>query len=60
MKRSVGVTVIAILSIVGSLFTFAVGILVVLAMILATAPPSNQFPGSPIFFKVILSAVSLM
>ena len=60
MKRSVGVTVIAILSIVGSLFTFAVGILVVLAMILAPAPPSNQFPGSPIFFKVILSAVSLM
>jgi hypothetical protein len=60
MKRSAGVTVIVILSLLGSLFTFAMGILMLVMMIVAPVPRSNEFPGSPIFFKVILLLGSLM
>ncbi len=60
MKRSAGVTVIAILSLLGSLFTFAMGILMLVMVIVVPVPRSDQFPGSPIFFKVILLLGSLM
>jgi len=60
MKRSVGVTVIAILSLLGSALTFTMGILMLAAMVLAPIPRSNQFPGSPIFFKAFFIAISLM
>jgi hypothetical protein len=54
MKRSAGVTVITILSLIGSALTFAMGIVTLAVMVLAPAPHSNQFPGSPIFLKTIL------
>lgn len=60
MKRSAGVTVIAILSMLGSLFTFAMGILILVVMFMAPVHSSNQFPGPPIFFKVIILLGSLM
>jgi hypothetical protein len=60
MKRSVGVTVIVILSLLGSVFTFAMGILMLVVMTLAPVPRSDQFPSSPIFFKVMLLLASLM
>jgi hypothetical protein len=60
MKRSAGVTVIAILSLVGSALTFAMGIVMLAVMTLVPAPHSNQFPGSPIFFKTILVLGSLV
>jgi hypothetical protein len=60
MKRSVGVTIIVILSVLGSAFTFAMGIFMLVVMIMAPVPHANPFPGSPIFFKVILLLVSLM
>jgi len=60
MKRSVGVTVIVILSLLGSVFTFAIGILVVVLMIMAPVPRSGPFPASPAFFRVMLLLASLM
>jgi hypothetical protein len=60
MKRSVGVTVIAILSLLGSALTFVMGILMLAVMVLAPVPRANQFPGSPILFKVFFIAISLM
>jgi hypothetical protein len=60
MKRSVGVTVIVILSLLGSVLTFAMGVLILVVMMMAPVSRSGQFPGSPIFFKVMLLATSLM
>lgn len=60
MKRSAGVTVIVILSLLGSVFTFAIGILMLVVMIMAPHSRSDQFPVSPIFFKVMLVMASLM
>jgi hypothetical protein len=60
MKRSAGVTVIAILSLLGSLLTFAVGILMLVVMIVAPVSRSNQLPLSPMFFKVMFLLGSLM
>lgn len=60
MKRSVGVTVIVILSMLGSVFTFAIGILMLVVMIVAPVSRSDQFPVSPVFFKVMLVIASLL
>jgi hypothetical protein len=60
MKRSAGVTTIVVLSLLGSVLTFAMGILTLVLMIMAPAPRSGQFPGSPVFFKVMLLWASLM
>jgi len=60
MKRSVGVTVIAILSLIGSALVFAMGVLMLAVMGLAPTPRSNEFPGSPAFFKIILVFAALM
>jgi hypothetical protein len=60
MKRSIGVSIIAILSLLGSALTFAMGILMLAVMVLAPVPRSNPFPGSPILFKVLFGAISLM
>jgi hypothetical protein len=60
MKRSVGVTVIASLALLGSVLTFAIGILMLVAMVLAPVPRSNPFPGSPIFFRAFFVALSLV
>jgi len=60
MKRSAGVTVIVVLSMLGSVLTFAMGILMLVVMIVAPVSHSNQFPGPPIFFKMMLLFASLM
>lgn len=60
MKRSVGVTVIVILSLLGSVFTFAMGILLLAAMIVALPARSDQFSVSPTFLKVIVMMASLV
>jgi hypothetical protein len=59
MKRSVGVTVIAVLSLLGSILTLLMGLLLVLIMVFVPIPTKN-LPGSPMFFKVILLLSSLM
>jgi hypothetical protein len=46
MKRSVGVTIIAILSLLGSAFMLVMGTVMLAVMALAPAPRSSQFPGS--------------
>ncbi len=60
MKRSAGVTVIVILSMFGSLLTFTMGIFMLVVMIVAPVPSSNQIPSSLIFIKVIFLLGSLM
>lgn len=60
MKRSIGVTVITILSLIGSALTFALGIVMLVVMVLAPASSSNQFPGSPLLFKMVLLFSSLV
>jgi len=57
MKRSTGVTVIAILSFVGSGLTILVAI--AMAMIRPWSRASNDLPGSPVFFKAIMVGVVL-
>jgi hypothetical protein len=57
-QRTVGVTSIAILSMLGSLLTLGVGILTVVVMFLAPAP--EQFAASPLTFKVIFLLISLV
>jgi len=57
MKRSTGVTVIAILSFVGSGFTILMAI--VMAMVRPWSRVSSDLPGSPVFFKAIMVGVVL-
>ena len=57
-QRSAGVTIVAILSMLGSLLTLGLGIFTVVVMFLA--PPSQQFSGSPLAFKMIFLVISLV
>jgi hypothetical protein len=59
MKRSAGVTVIAILSLLGSAGTFVMGTLMLVVMALEPAS-ANQLPGSPAFYKIAMLFASLM
>lgn len=60
MKRSAAVTVIAILSLLGSACTFALGILMLVVMVFAPVSRASQFPGSPTAYKLMLGFASLM
>ncbi len=61
MKRSTGVTVIAVVALLGSLLTLAMGILVLAVTVFARAGRApSQFPGSPATFKVLMVAASLV
>ena len=60
MKRSPGVTLIAILSLIGSAFTFAIGIVILAVVALAPTSPSNPFSGSPVVFRVILALAAFV
>lgn len=60
MKRSAGVTVIAVLALVGSAFTLLVGVGMLVAVAIVPAPESTEFPGSPMLFRIILVFASLM
>ncbi len=59
MKRSGGVTVIAVLSLLGSALTFAMAILMLVIMHFAPAPRPDQFP-SPIPFKLVFVMSALV
>jgi hypothetical protein len=54
MKRSIGVTVIAILSLLGSVLTLLIGVLMGWVMFRAPVASPNQFPGSPAFLKAMM------
>jgi hypothetical protein len=60
MNRSVGVTVIAVLALLGSGLTLLMGILMAVVMAVAPVPTQPEFPASPAFFRVMLLAASLM
>jgi hypothetical protein len=60
MKRSIGITVISVLSLLGSTVTFAIGIFMLAVMVLAPVPRANPFPGPPTLFRVLFLAISLM
>ncbi len=53
MKRSAGVTFIAILSMIGSVLVLLIGILLIVVMALFPPPPSNPQIPAP-FFKVLI------
>jgi len=60
MKRSAGVVVVAVLSLLGSLLTFAMGVLMLVMMVFVPTLPSQQFPVSPTMYRVLFSMISLM
>lgn len=60
MKRSGGVTVIAILSLLGSTLTFAIGILMLVIMNFVPASRPDQIPPSPIPLKLIFVMSALV
>lgn len=60
MKRSIGVTAIAVLSLLGSVFTLLMGFLMAWVMFRVPETSQNPFPGSPAFFKLMMFMVVLM
>lgn len=60
MKRSIGVTVIAVLALLGSVCTLLVGFVMAAVMWRVPETSQNQFPGSPAFFKLMMFMVVLM
>jgi hypothetical protein len=60
MKRSVGVTVIAILSLLGSLFTLLLGLLVAIAPFLASKLSTRPLPFDPRFFAAMMLVAALI
>ena len=60
MKRSIGVTVIAVLSLLGSLFTLLMGGLMIALPFFSAAPSSKDSPFTPQFFKVMMFGAALM
>lgn len=60
MKRSVGVTAIAVLSLLGSLFALLMGALVAVLPFLSSEFGSQQSPFPPGFFKLIMVLAALM
>lgn len=59
MRRSVGVTVAAVIALTGSVFTLLMGVLMLAVLAFAPVAASAQLP-SPVFVKVMLVFVSLM
>ena len=60
MQRSVGVTISAIVALLGSLLALVMGLLTLLSLVVAPArPPDPNFPGSPALFRTILFLVPL-
>ncbi len=60
MKRSLGVTVIAVFTLLGSLLALLMGILTAVFAVVAPLPAQREFPASPAFFKAMLLAASLV
>ncbi|MFZ0419265.1 MAG: hypothetical protein WAM04_14295 [Candidatus Sulfotelmatobacter sp.] len=60
MTRSTGVTVVSILSLIGSLLTLAMGLLLLAVTVFVPNGHTPQFPGSPATFKALMAAASLV
>jgi len=60
MRRSIGVTVIAVLSLLGSLFMLLMAALMVLLPFLSSKVESKESPFSPGFFKLMMLFAALM
>ena len=61
MNRSVGVTVIAILVLIGSALVLGMGALVLIGALAGSAGPApNNFPGSPMFFRTFILMIPLI
>ncbi len=60
MNRSAGVTVIAVLVMIGSVLVLLMGLLMLVVMMWAPLSPAAQFPGSPVFMKLMFAGLSLM
>jgi hypothetical protein len=60
MTRSTGVTVISILSLLGSLLTLAMGLLLLGVALFGPNRHAEQFPVSPANFKVLMAVASLV
>jgi hypothetical protein len=54
LRRSIGVTVIAVLSLLGSLFTLLMGAFMIVLPFIFGAPTSTNSPFSPQFFKIMM------
>jgi hypothetical protein len=59
MKRSAGVTAIAILSLIGSAFELLLGALFVLVALLAPIPSAPEIPYSPAYFKAMFWGIAI-
>lgn len=59
MARSVAVTVIAVLSLIGSILILLFGVLMVVVMAIVPMPATSQFPGGAASFRLILALTSL-
>jgi hypothetical protein len=60
MKRSVGITVIAVLSLTGSILVLLMGILMLVIMAIAPSPHSAASPFSPAVFKVVMVLAAML
>ena len=60
MRRSVGVTVISILSMLGSLLTLGLGVLTMLLPLLMSFSHAGNTPAPPAPFKTLMMLASLM
>lgn len=59
MNRPIGVTVIAVLSLIGSILTLLFGVLTVVITAIVPVPATVSFPGGPAYFRLILALTSL-
>ena len=60
MPRSTGITVISILSLLGSVLTLALGLFVLVVTIFVPTGQTQHFPGSPAMFKAFMAAAFLV
>jgi hypothetical protein len=60
MKRSVGITVIAVLSLIGSILVLLMGILMLVIMAIVPSPHSAASPFSPAVFKVVMLLAAML
>ncbi len=60
MKRSIGVTIIAILSLLGSAIMLLLGIIMMFVPLLVPTSNASQIPGSPMAFKSMMLMAGLV
>lgn len=60
MTRSTGITVSAVIALIGSILTLLMGTLTLVIAMFAPIPESAEVPASPVFMKIMFTALSLM